>query len=121
MPPSKTILTTIIKEFATIYLDKSLCIYHLRPSPLQSKNSLLFTPINNQAFHFPSLVRFSIYNKQSSCTLVHQLLVFALVLMGLSLIPRPSGEKSSGAMDKQLEGLVGFESLLDEEAKCGCL
>ena len=40
--------------------------------------------------------------------------------MGLSLIPRPSGERSSGAMQEWLDGLEGFEPLLDEFAKCGC-
>lgn len=43
------------------------------------------------------------------------------VLMGLSLIPRLSGERSSGAMHDWFEGLVGLDSLLDEELKCGCL
>lgn len=46
--------------------------------------------------------------------------ISARVLMGLSLIPRLSGERSSGAMHEWLEGLVGFEPLLDEEATCGC-
>ncbi len=41
--------------------------------------------------------------------------------MGFSLIPRLSGDRSSGAMHEWLKGLVGFEPLLDEEAKCGCL
>lgn len=43
----------------------------------------------------------------------------ARVLMGLSLIPRLSGERSSGAMHERFDGLVGFEPLLDEVAKCG--
>lgn len=41
--------------------------------------------------------------------------------MGLSLTPILSEERSSGAMHEWLEGLVGFELLLDEEAKCCCL
>lgn len=41
--------------------------------------------------------------------------------MGFSLMPKPSGERSSGAMHEWLEGLVGFEPLLDEEVKCRCL
>jgi hypothetical protein len=43
------------------------------------------------------------------------------VLIGLSLIPRLSGERSSGAIQQRLEGLVGLEPILDEEAKYGCL
>lgn len=41
--------------------------------------------------------------------------------MGLSLIPKLSGERSSGAMHEWLVGLAGFEPLLDEEAACVCL
>lgn len=54
-------------------------------------------------------------------TYVHQILIATRVLMGLSLIPRLSGERSSGAMHDWFDGLVGLESLLDEEVKCGCL
>lgn len=43
----------------------------------------------------------------------------ALVLMGLSLIPKLSGDRSSGAMHKLLAGLAGFELLLNEEAAKG--
>jgi len=53
--------------------------------------------------------------------LLHQISISTRVLMGLSLIPRLSGERSSGAMHDWLEGLVGLEPLLDEEAKCCCL
>jgi hypothetical protein len=44
------------------------------------------------------------------------------VLIGFSLIPKLSWERSSGAMIEWLEGLLaGLEPLLDEDAKCGCL
>lgn len=57
----------------------------------------------------------------SSSFETHQISISARVLIGLSLIPRPSGERSSGAMQEWLDGLEGFEPLLDDEAKCGCL
>ena len=41
--------------------------------------------------------------------------------MGLSLIPKLSGERSSGAMHECLEGLAGFDPLLEEDAACICL
>ena len=37
--------------------------------------------------------------------------------MGFSLMPRLSGESSSGAMQVWQEGLVGFDPLLDDDAK----
>jgi hypothetical protein len=61
------------------------------------------------------------YITSNSHFLLHQISLSTLVLMGLSLTPRLSGERSSGAMHDWLEGLVGFEPLLDEEAKCCCL
>lgn len=49
------------------------------------------------------------------------MLISARVLMGFSLIPRLSGERSSGAMQEWFKGLVGYGPLLEEEGKFGCL
>lgn len=50
-----------------------------------------------------------------------QVSTWTRVLIGFSLIPKLSWERSSGDMIEWLEGLAGLEPLLDEEAKCGCL
>lgn len=100
--------------------------YNSKNSP-NTPNHLIFLPYRQtyiqRICYYPKEIILPYTCIQWNCTPhAHQTSMATRVLIGLSLIPRLSGDRSSGAMHELIfEGLVGFESLLDEEVKCSCL
>lgn len=78
-----------------------------------------------QSWWIPTSVVVCLIKWSHALTLIpislHQISIVALVLMGLSLMPRLSGERSSGAMQEWLKGLAGFDPLHEDDAKGSCL